>query len=158
MVGGKCFCLLHVIQSLIYKLSRDPCPCQSNLGGLYQVGILSLFAGSVKQLTTAWTTNLLQFGKISLVAWSRHLLPLPPLPPPPPPSLPPPLTPLPPPFPLAMAARRVEFCFMMRSNFLRWASSSMGSRSAGSGLSGVGMRPFATYSNAAASNSSRLSM
>ncbi len=149
MVGGESFCLLRVIQSLMSKLSRDPCPCQSDLGGLYQVGILSLFAGSVKQLAAAWTTNLLQFGRIPLVAWSRRLLPLPPppcLPPPPPPLPPPPLTPIPPPFPLTTAARRVEFCWMMRSNCLSWASSSMHSRFAGSGLSGVGARPLATYS------------
>jgi hypothetical protein len=60
MVGGKLFGLLRVIQSLISKLSRDPCPCQSNLWGVYQVVILSLFAGSVKRLAAAWTTNLVR--------------------------------------------------------------------------------------------------
>jgi hypothetical protein len=142
MVGGNHFGLLRIIQSWISKLLRDPCPYQTNLGGLYQVGILYLFAGSVKQSDAAWTTNLLQFGQIALVPWSQQPppppLPLSPLPPPLP--LPPP--PPPPPFPLAIAARRAEFCFMMRSNCLCWASSSMHSRSNGSGLSGVGVVPL----------------
>ncbi len=158
MVGGKHFGLLCVIKSLILKLSRDLCPCQSNMGGLYQVGTLSLFAGSMKQLDAAWTTNMLQFGKIALVPWSWGLL-LPP--PPPPPPLPPLLQPPPPPpllFPLAMATRRAEFCFVMRSTCLHWASSSMHSRSAGCGFSRVGARSFATYSRAAASDFSRLSI
>jgi hypothetical protein len=154
MFGGKCFGLLPIIQLSISKLSRDPCPCQSDLGGLYKVGILSLFAGSVKQSAATWTTNLLQFGHITLVPQSWRLLPPPslpssPLPPPPPPPLP---------FPLAIAVRRAEFCFMMRSNCFYWVSSSVCSRSTGSGLSRVGERSFATYSCAAASDSLRLSM
>jgi hypothetical protein len=151
MVGGKPFGLLCLIHSSISILSRDPCPCQSGLGGLYQVGILSLFAGRVKQLAAAWTTILLQFGHIAFVPQPRHLLLLlpPPLPPPPPP-LPPPL------FPLAIATRRAEFCFMMRSSCICWMLSSVGKRAAGSGLSRVGVRSLVAYSRAAASNSSRL--
>jgi hypothetical protein len=72
--------------------------------------------------------------------------PLPQLPPPPPPP-PPPLPP--PPISLAMAARRAEFCCMMSSNCFCWVSSSMRSKFAGSDLSGVGVRSFATYSHTA---------
>jgi hypothetical protein len=157
MVVGERVGLACLIQSSTLILSRDPCPCQSVLGGLYQDEILSLFAGSVKQLAAAWTTILLQFGNIALVPRSQCLLPppppLPPLPPPPPPPLhPPPL------FLLAIATRGVEFCFMMRLNCLHWALSSMRSRAAGSGLSRVGVRSLATYSCAAAIYSTRLSM
>ncbi len=147
MVVGKRFDLLRLIQTLRAPiLSRDPCPCQSILEGWYQDGILFLFAGSVKQLAAAWMTILLQFGHIALVPWSRQLLP----------PLSPPMTPLPLllplPFPLAIAARRAEFFFMMSSICLRWASSSVRSRAAGSGLSRVGVPSLATYSRAAASD------
>jgi hypothetical protein len=160
MVGGKHFGLLRLIQSSTLILLRDPCPCQSILGGLYQDGILSMFAGSVNQLAAAWTTILLQLEHIASVPRARRLLPPPTQPPPPPLPLPPPPLPPPPslPFPLAIATRRAEFCFMMRSNCLRWASSSVRSRATGSGLSGVGVCSLATYSCAVASDSLRLLM